>query len=138
MCKKTIYLDKIFNEIRFYKSETCENPYLSEFASGLSEKYAERDIIPVILDLFDFEISEFYYCQYYRMRKDARFEDAAIAYLNTHELNNMRPKDLSRIPNGRRNVDSGRSIGRRLSMLAVNCMTIMAQELISALQPMAI
>ena len=89
-CQTPDILDKVFNEIRFYKPETCENPYLAEFASGLTEKYAERDIIPAILDLFDFEISEFYYCQYYRMRRDARFESAAIAYLNTHELDTIR------------------------------------------------
>ena len=93
-CQTPDILDKIFNEIRFYKPETCENPYLSETASGLTEKYAERDIIPAILDLFDFEISEFYYCQYYRMRRDARFEDAAIAYLNTHELGNIRTQNV--------------------------------------------
>ena len=93
-CQKPEILDKIFNEVRFYKRETCENPYLSEFASGLAEKYAERDIIPAILDLFDFEISEFYYCLYYRMRRDARFEDAAITYLNTHELDNIRTQNV--------------------------------------------
>lgn len=93
-CATADILDKIFNEIRFYKPETCENPYLSEFASGLTEKYAERDIIPVILDLFDFEISEFYYCQYYRMRRDTQFEDAAIAYLNTHKLDNIRTQNV--------------------------------------------
>ena len=93
-CQKPEILDKIFNEVRFYKQETCENPYLSEFASGLAEKYAERDVIPAILDLFDFEISEFYYCQYYRMRRDARFEDAAITYLNTHELDNIRTQNV--------------------------------------------
>ena len=93
-CQKPEILDKIFNEVRFYKPEICKNPYLSEFASGLAEKYAERDVIPAILDLFDFEISEFYYCQYYRMRRDTRFEDAAIAYLNTHELDNIRTQNV--------------------------------------------
>ena len=93
-CQKPEILDKIFNEVRFYKPETCKNPYLSEFASGLTEKYAERDVIPAILDLFDFEISEFYYCQYYRMRRDARFEDAAIAYLNVHELDDIRTQNV--------------------------------------------
>lgn len=93
-CTTADVLEKVFNEIRFYKPETCENPYLSEFASGLTEKYAERDIIPTILDLFDFEISEFYYCQYYRMRRDARFEDAAIAYLQVHDLANVRSQNV--------------------------------------------
>lgn len=93
-CTTTDVLDKVFNEIRFYKPETCENPYLLEFASGLTEKYAERDIIPAILDLFDFEISEFYYCQYYRMRRDAQFEDAAIAYLQAHNLANVHTQNV--------------------------------------------
>ena len=51
-CTNEAVLDKIFKEIRFYKPDTCENPYLLEFASGLTEKSAEREIIPDILKLF--------------------------------------------------------------------------------------
>ena len=93
-CQTIEILDKVFNEIRFYKPENCENPYLIEYASGLTEKYEERDALPVILDLFDFEISEFYYCQYYRMRRDVRFEDAAVTYLNAHDLTNIRTQNV--------------------------------------------
>lgn len=93
-CTTAEILDKVFNEIKFFKPETCENSYLLELASGLTEKYAERDIIPALLKLFDFRTSEFYYCQYYRMRRDARFEDAAITYLNTHELDNTRTQNV--------------------------------------------
>ncbi len=93
-CQTSNILDKIFNEIRFYKPESCENRYLSEYASSLTEKYAERDIIPSILELFDFDISEFYYCQYYRMRRDARFEESAVAYLQTHELTDVRTQNI--------------------------------------------
>ena len=89
-CTTVEILDKVFNEIRVYNPENCENPYLIEYASGLTEKYAERDIIPHILDLFEFEVSEFYYCQYYRMRRDPRFEDAAMAYLNNNEITDQR------------------------------------------------
>ena len=64
-CKTPEILDKIFNEIRFFKPETCENPYLLEYASGLAEKYAERNIIPDILAQFDAQLTEFYYCFYY-------------------------------------------------------------------------
>ena len=35
-CTNEAVLDKIFKEIRFYKPDTCENPYLLEFASGLT------------------------------------------------------------------------------------------------------
>ena len=83
-CASAEILDKIFNEIRFYKPETCANPYLAEYAGGLSEKYEERNCIPEILDLFDFEVSEYYYILYFRMRRDPRFEEAAIAYLDVH------------------------------------------------------
>ena len=93
-CQTIEILDKVFNEIRFYKPENCENPYLIEYASGLTEKYEERDAVPVILNLFDFEISEFYYCQYYRMRRDVRFEDAAVTYLNAHDLTNIRTQNV--------------------------------------------
>ena len=40
-CTTADVLEKVFNEIRFYKPETCENPYLAEYASGLTEKYTE-------------------------------------------------------------------------------------------------
>jgi len=93
-CQTPEILERTFNEIRFYKPETCENPYLLEFASGLSEKYAERDIIPSILEQFDFEISEFYYCQYFRMRRDSRFENSAVAYLDTHKLTDIRTQNV--------------------------------------------
>ena len=93
-CTSADVLDKVFREILFYNPETCENPYLLEFAAGLTEKFAERDIIPDILNMFDFEISEFYYCLYYRMRRDSRFEDAAIAYLDRHELADIRTQEV--------------------------------------------
>lgn len=93
-CTTAGVLNKVFNEIRFYKPETCTNPYLSELASGRTEKYAERDIIPDILKLFTFDVAEFYYCQYYRMRRDDRFENAAVAYLQTHELMDIRTQNV--------------------------------------------
>jgi len=83
-CQTEPILDKVFNEIRSFKPDTCTNPHLLEYASALTEKYEERNCIPEILDLFDFDISEFYYCQYYRMRRDSRFEEAAKAYLAVH------------------------------------------------------
>lgn len=85
-CTTADILDKIFNEIRSYNSETCENPYLAEYAAGLTEKYAERDILPEILAYFTFEVSEYYYCQYFRMSHDSCFEEAAVAFLRTHDL----------------------------------------------------
>lgn len=83
-CATADILDKVFNEIRFYKPETCENPYLAEYVSGLSEKYEERNCIPEILKLFDFEVAEYYYCLYFRLCRDPRFEEATMSYLSDH------------------------------------------------------
>lgn len=93
-CRVPDILNKIFYDTLFYKPETCENPYLIEYASALSEKYAERDIIPDILQQFDFEVAEYYYCEYHRIRKDGLFENAAISYLKTHELNDLRTQKV--------------------------------------------
>ena len=93
-CQTEPILDKVFNEIRFFKPDTCKNPHLLEYASALTEKYEERNCIPEILDLFDFEISEFYYCQYYRMCRDSRFEEAAKAYLAVHNWEGLKSQRI--------------------------------------------
>lgn len=88
-CRTTEILDKIFNEIRFYRDENCENPYILEYASSLTEKYAERDCLPQILDLFNEDVNAYYYCRYYRMRRDPIFESKAIEYINAHLLSDI-------------------------------------------------
>ena len=89
-CRTEEVLDRIFNEIRSFSSEPCENPYLLELMSGCTERYAERDIIPDILNLFSTEVNEFYFCQYYFMLKTFgygdTFENAAVKYLKGHEV----------------------------------------------------
>lgn len=85
-CVEPEILNKIFDEIRTYRPETCKNPFLMEYASDLTERYAERDIIPEILDLFSIEVSEYYYCRYYKIRRDNRFEKSALTYLQNHAL----------------------------------------------------
>ena len=89
-CTTAEVLDRIFKEICFFKPDFCSNPYLLEFVAGLTEKYEERNIIPDILDLFDPQIANFYYCRYYKICKDSRFEEAAVAYLQTHGLEDVR------------------------------------------------
>ena len=93
-CTTPEILDKVFGEIRFFKPETCQNPYLEELAAGLTEPYAERDVIPKILELFAPEISEFYTCLYYWMRRDSRFEQAAVSYLDTHPFEDRRTQEV--------------------------------------------
>lgn len=93
-CQTPEILDKVFNEIRFYKPETCENPYILEYAGSLTEKYAERDCLPQILDLFNEDINAYYYCKYYRMRRDPVFESKAVEYINAHSLSDTNTQQV--------------------------------------------
>lgn len=84
-CRTEEILDKIFEQIRFYKPETCENPYLAEYVATLTEERAERNCIPAILALFPAETAEYYQCLYFWIRGMEGFEAAAENYLATHD-----------------------------------------------------
>lgn len=84
-CRTEVILDKIFEQIRFYKPETCENPYLVEYVATLTEERAERNCIPAILALFPEETAEYYQCLYFWIRGMEEFEAAAEHYLAAHD-----------------------------------------------------
>ena len=84
-CRTEEILDKVFKQIRYYRPETCENPYLAEYASTLTESKAERNCIPGILELFSQEITEYYWCLYAWICGNDGFEGAAEAYLASHD-----------------------------------------------------
>lgn len=84
-CRTEEILNEIFEQIRFYKPETCENPYLAEYVATLTEERAERNCIPAILALFPAETAEYYQCLYYWMRGMEEYEAAAEKYLSTHD-----------------------------------------------------
>lgn len=88
-CQTPQILDKVFHEISTYQPESCENPYLVEYVSKLTEKYEERSAIPDILNLFDPEISAFYFCRYYRITRDPHFEESALTYIQTHAFSEL-------------------------------------------------
>ena len=84
-CRTEEVLERIFEQIRFYKPEVCENPFLAEYVATLSEERAERNCIPDILSLFSDSISEYYYCLYDYMRGKDDFFLSAERYLENHE-----------------------------------------------------
>ena len=84
-CHTEEILDKVFEQIRFYKPEICENPYLAEYVATLSEERAERNCIPAILELFPAETAEYYQCLYYWIRGAEEFESAAVSYLERRD-----------------------------------------------------
>lgn len=83
-CRTEGILGKIFEQIRFYKPETCENPYLAEYVATLTGDRAERNCIPDILALFPVEMTEYYQCLYYWIRGMDEFEAATESYLSQH------------------------------------------------------
>lgn len=83
-CQKEEILENIFPQVLYYKAETCENPFLTEYASNLDEGTSVRDCIPELLSLFSDEIAEYYMCVYYCKAQKEKFELAAIRYLEKH------------------------------------------------------
>lgn len=85
-CRTEEILDKIFVDLCFYKPDKCENPYVVEFAGDAADASEARSCIPQILALFDGDLSDYYFCRYYRICRDPLFEGAAISFLSSHTL----------------------------------------------------
>lgn len=83
-CRTEEILDRIFEQIRYFKPEACTNVYLLEYASSLSEERGERKCIPDILDLFSAEVSAYYYCLYDWISSNEQFEKSAEEYLSKY------------------------------------------------------
>ena len=93
-CATIETLDKIFREIRYYKPDTCTNPYLQTYVANSPEKHAERDIIPELLAQFEPQKTEYYTCIYLLMSRDDRFENSAIRYIQVHDLADRHTQDV--------------------------------------------
>lgn len=93
-CETIETLDKLFKEIRFYKPDTCTNPYLQAYAANSPKSHAERDIIPELLAQFEPQETEYYTCMYLLMSRDDRFENSAIRYIQAHNLSNQHTQDV--------------------------------------------
>ena len=85
-CRTEDVLQKLYSAIRYYHPDYCTNPYLKEYVSSLTEKHAERNILPEIFSYYDKEIYDYYYCLYYNMLNDDRLEDASEKYLESHSI----------------------------------------------------
>lgn len=85
-CLSEKVLDEVYNGIRLYKPETCENEYIRAYVESFENPYASRDHLPEIFELFDEHTTKYYYCRYYKLVKDEKFEEAAISYLDSHNI----------------------------------------------------
>lgn len=88
-CISEHILDTVFNGLKHFNPETCGR-YLKEYVETFDNPYEARNCILEILRLFDAEVSEYYYCRYYKMVRDERFEAAAIHYLDIHKIHDMK------------------------------------------------
>ncbi len=93
-CTTIETLDKLFREIRYYKPDTCTNPYLQTYVANSPESHAERNIIPELLAQFEPQKTEYYTCMYLLMSRDDRFENSAIRYIQAHDLSDRHTQDV--------------------------------------------
>lgn len=84
-CRTEDILDKVFNEIKSYNSESCSNEFIRKYAETFEKPDDIRICIPDILKLFDDLTVQYYYCRYYWLVREKRFEETAINYLDSHE-----------------------------------------------------
>lgn len=68
-----------------YNPDTCSSESLRKYVETCENPYEARNCIPNMLLLFDRSASEYYYCRYYKMIRDVKFEETAINYLKTHK-----------------------------------------------------
>jgi len=89
LCEKCItgdVLNRIYPELRNYKPDSCKNQYIRKYASIHNQTNAVREIIPDVLSLFTPQESEYYYCKYYKLCGNKKYEELASEYLNSHSI----------------------------------------------------
>lgn len=84
-CRTEKILDKVFNEIKSYTVENCGNEFIHTYAETFEKPYEVRTCIPEILKLFNNSAAEYYYCRYYWLVREEKFEENALSYLDSHE-----------------------------------------------------
>lgn len=84
-CRTERCLSALFDTLLFFKPEACENPHICAYAASLPAGTIPRDAIPQLLALFPDSITEYYHCLYARAVHDPRFEEMALAYLDSHD-----------------------------------------------------
>ncbi len=79
-------LDELLELVGRYAPERCENPHVSAYVESFEKwRDAYQTDFPSVLALFPDEEIEYQRCFYLGDVKDATFEDAAIAFLDTHD-----------------------------------------------------
>lgn len=89
-CREEKVLEKIFDEIIFFKADTCNNEYVKEYIKKFEKARDARNDIPQILELFVKEISEFYWLRYNKIMRDNSFESEAVKYLKNFDEKNIK------------------------------------------------
>lgn len=97
LCKNCLSeenLETVFYELMYRKVEECTLPSIAELKKTQTAPGAEREFIPRILQLYPEEISAYYYCVYYKVIKDPRYEECATNYLNSHDWTDIKTQKI--------------------------------------------
>ena len=65
-CLNVENLNSIFYAIMKYDYANCDNQYINSFVDTFHTIREAQENIPKILELFDSDITESYYCKYYK------------------------------------------------------------------------
>ena len=85
-CRSLQNLELIFDDVVKFKEEKCDNEYIREHALSLENPYLTRELIPDLLSCFRDEDTGYYNCVYLAEARDEKFEDFAVKYLESNNL----------------------------------------------------
>ena len=92
-CRTDEILHKIWADV-YAKREFCDNVFVNAIANFYEDPNEYRKCIPEILKLFSGIVAEFYWCKYYSVSKDERFESAVLEFVDKYGREDERSQVL--------------------------------------------
>ena len=93
-CRTDDKFAEIYQTMMHYSDENCQNEYIKRFANSLENPIQIRAYVPEMIDLLDDNLSNYYFCRYYKQMRDQRFEDYAVGYVESHDLTEVKTQQV--------------------------------------------
>lgn len=85
-CTKIDIFDEIFNQLIYYREDKCENKRIIKYVKSFDDVASMKMTIPNMINIFESNIMDYYWCKYFYVVEEDKFEDAAIEYLDKHNI----------------------------------------------------
>ena len=93
-CRTDAKFADIYQMVMHYSQENCQNEHVKNFVESFENPAMARDVVPDMINLLDADLSDYYFCRYYRQMRDQRFEDGAICYIESHDLTEKKTQQI--------------------------------------------